>query len=72
MMNCSNYGNHKIDYYTRMSNKLTSYFLGMITFFALISILVLLSRSDDLTFMKQFDPNATSGIKIFNLFVLYA
>lgn len=72
MMMCSRYSTSKTDYYNRVSNLLTFLFLIMIAFFALISIIVLLSRSDDLAFMSQYDKNATNGLKIFNLFVLYS
>jgi magnesium-transporting ATPase (P-type) len=72
MMMCSRYSTSKMDYYTKVSNLLTLLFLFMIAFFALISIIVLLSRSDDLGFLKQYDADAASGLKIFNLLVLYS
>lgn len=72
MMMCSRYSTSKTDYYNRISNLLTFLFLLMIAFFALISIIVLLSRSDDLGFIRKYDSNATSGLKIFNLLVLYS
>jgi hypothetical protein len=51
---------------------LTLFTIGLSFFFVLISIIVLLSRSDDVAFMKEYDTNISNGMKIFNLFVLYS
>ncbi|CAD8135801.1 unnamed protein product [Paramecium octaurelia] len=48
------------------------FMITLILFFCLISIIVLLARSDDLTFALRIDKNTQNGMKIFNLLILYS
>ncbi|CAD8077107.1 unnamed protein product [Paramecium sonneborni] len=48
------------------------FMITLILFFSLISIIVLLARSDDITFALSIDKNTQNGMKIFNLLILYS
>jgi len=71
-MMSSKYRVKKHDHYSYISNVLTVFTICFSFFFVLISIIVLLSRSDDVAYMKRYDENISNGMKIFNLFVLYS
>ena len=72
MMMSSKYRVKKHDHYSYISNILTLFTIGLSFFFVLISIIVLISRIDDVRFMKLYDKDISNGMKIFNLFVLYS
>ena len=66
------YNNKKWAVEESQSNLISLIMSGFCLFFAMISIIVLLARSDEKRFISYYDPDSSNGMKIFNLIILYS
>lgn len=66
------YQGKKTDLYSAQSNMITLILLFVVLFYVAVSLIILLSRTDEFYYLRAYDKDATSGMNFFKLVILYS